>query len=400
MADCIFCSGALDRHTKPEHVLLNAMGGRKTTTRVICSSCNNQFGNGIDKALAAQAEIIRNVLQMESGTGNPAPMLRKVKAGTDVVNLRGGGTLDLVSKPFSFAELPDGRASIQINAGSLEQIERLIPSIVAASGIPEAEIRSQLSAASARRVERRPGAIHIRLAFGGQDAIRSAAKACLVLWALRVENDEVRGPMYEAARDCVTTGRDNFHKNRTALDTRLPGIADQITQHYGPIFNLIYVRSNAAGRVIGHFTFYNLLGFQFVLAESGGTPEQAIALVSNPLSPTTWSVEAADLFDIPFDWLDRPEFDQDFVVQRQRISEAYRPLGARARRKERDRIIDAVCDDCGLGESDPVSDSVRIQIFSEIIARCAAHALSLPFEKPIKAEQMRATFGGRSPDGE
>jgi hypothetical protein len=69
---------------------------------------------------------------------------------------------------------------------------------------------------------------------------------------------------------------------------------------YGPLFNLIYVRSNEDGQVIGHFTLYNLLGWQFVLAESGGTPNRKIALISNPESPSRWSDEAATLIDIQF----------------------------------------------------------------------------------------------------
>jgi hypothetical protein len=34
---CIFCGTELTADTKPEHILLNALGGRKTTQRVICS---------------------------------------------------------------------------------------------------------------------------------------------------------------------------------------------------------------------------------------------------------------------------------------------------------------------------------------------------------------------------
>lgn len=233
MANCIFCGTALDRSTKPEHILLNALGGRKTTTEVICSNCNNRFGSGIDNALASQAEVIRNILRIESGTGNHAPKLTKVKAGTDVVNLCGDGTLEIKQKRLFFPELPDGCKSVQLNAGSLEQIAKFIPNIAAKLRITEADARSLLLAADVRKVERTPDPIHFDLTFGGQEAIRSTAKACLVLWALKVGNDEVRSPAYQAARDFVIVGSDDFYNSRTALDTRLPGIGDKIAKADG-----------------------------------------------------------------------------------------------------------------------------------------------------------------------
>jgi hypothetical protein len=69
---CLFCPAELDETTKPEHILLNALGGRKTTTGAICSACNNKFGRTIDDVLTSQITALRNLLQLESGTGNSA----------------------------------------------------------------------------------------------------------------------------------------------------------------------------------------------------------------------------------------------------------------------------------------------------------------------------------------
>ena len=59
MALCLFCPTELDETTKPEHILLNALGGRKATTRAICSDCNNKFGGTIDDVLASQVTGLR-----------------------------------------------------------------------------------------------------------------------------------------------------------------------------------------------------------------------------------------------------------------------------------------------------------------------------------------------------
>jgi hypothetical protein len=62
MAKCIFCENELTENTKPEHILLNALGGRKTTRRVDCSSCNSTFGSTIDNEVGQQVAVLRNML--------------------------------------------------------------------------------------------------------------------------------------------------------------------------------------------------------------------------------------------------------------------------------------------------------------------------------------------------
>ena len=43
---CILCKCELAPNTKPEHVWLASLGGRKTTRRAICSDCNNALASG------------------------------------------------------------------------------------------------------------------------------------------------------------------------------------------------------------------------------------------------------------------------------------------------------------------------------------------------------------------
>jgi hypothetical protein len=193
MAFCIFGEHLLDERTKPEHILHDAFGGRKTTRRVICSDCNNTFGSGTDRALTGQFEVIRNLFQMKSGSGSTAPMLRKVKAGSQTINVHGEGDLKLVTKPFTVAKHPDGRFDLRVTASTLEEIQRHIPNIAALLGISEEQVREQLATAKASMVEWPPPAVGFNMTLGGPDALRSVAKACLALWALKVGNEEVKG---------------------------------------------------------------------------------------------------------------------------------------------------------------------------------------------------------------
>jgi hypothetical protein len=398
MKDCIFCRKVLDYSTRPEHILLDCFGGRKTTNRVICSDCNNTFGNGIDKEIAQQVSVIRNMLQLPSGTGNAAPMLRNVKAGADTLNILGDGKIDLINKPFSITERADGKFEVKINARSFEHMEKLIPRIAAALKMPEDHFREQIVQAHALKVERRPDPIKFSLSFGGTLAIRSAAKSCLILWATLVGNDEIESPCYDAVRHYIFSGDDNFHTKRTHLDSRFFDNIEAIKDKYGPAFNLIYVRSNADGRVIGHFTMYNLIAFQIILAENGGSPDRQIALVSNPLNPAVWSDEAATEFDIPFTWLDAPDYSDELTRSRARVEAIMEYYFKVMNPKRFDQICEDVFKKYGIEEGQRIPGELSHQISNEIVQRVIKNYYNIPHEEEITAAQMQVLFAKKLPN--
>ncbi len=318
-------------------------------------------------------------------------MLRRVKAGTDILNIESDGTLALVAKPFSISERPDGKADLRITAGSLKEIEKLIPNIAAALKISEVQLREQLAQAQISMIERRPDTVHFSLSFGGQDAIRSAAKACLVLWTTLVGNDETASAPYDAVRAYIHEGDDVFNSTRTQLDSRPLDEAEIVAKKYGPLFNLVYVRSNALGRGIGHFTLYDAIGFQIVLAEKGGSPNKRIALASNSLFPAIWSDKAAEEFDIPYDWLDAPDYSDELPPQ-ERIIAIMRHYLHIMMPKEIGRICDDVFRKHNLKENENIPEELRDRIISEISHRVAKHALSLAHEEKVPAEQKQEIF--------
>ncbi|ABA03525.1 hypothetical protein Nwi_0258 [Nitrobacter winogradskyi Nb-255] len=394
---CIFCDNALGPDTKPEHILPNALGGRKTTRRVICSDCNNRFGSTIDDALAKQVEIIRNLLQLESGTGKPPPMLRNVQAGTEKVTFRNDGQPELVTPPFTVTERPDGTAEVAITVKTPEELRRFLPHIAARLRMSEDELVKQMEGGTGVVVERRPGEVHHHISFGKEDAIRSVAKSCLVLLATLVGNDAVKSDAFKEARTFVLTGSKEFNEKRVTIDSRpVPGV-DDLIRVYGMFFNLIYVRSDSAGRVIGHFTLYNAISWQIVLAEAGGPAECKSGLVSNPLDPTSWSDAIADTVNIPFAWLDAADKGYELERARQRLISMAQYHHDESQQAEIARIVNDVCAKYGIkSDNDPIDPAHQEAIFNEITARLAAHAMHQPYEQRLTADQMKKLLKGES----
>jgi len=392
---CIFCDSELVSGTKPEHILLNALGGRKTTRRAICSTCNNTFGGTIDDALTKQVNVIRNLLQFESGTGKLPPMLKGIQAGAERLNFGSDGRPEIVRPPFTVTDLGDGRTDVTINVRSAEEMKKMLPHLAAKLGMPEADLAKQISQVQLTVVEERAGQVHYPLMFGGAEALRSLAKSCLVLLASVTGTDALKAEPFAVVRDFVVKGGVEFSSARARIDLRdVPGL-DEYKRRFGPFFNLITVRSNEAGRVIAHFTLYNVVGWQIVLAEQGGPINQEVVLVSNPMDPVVWGDEAAALPDIPFEWLNTADPAYEIERARERLIRMMEYHTDQSRKSEYDRIVDDVFDRHGINGEIQVSDPALTQlIFNEIAERIGAHAMRLRHERQLSPEEIEKLLRG------
>jgi hypothetical protein len=379
MKICIFCDNLLTKSTKPEHILLNALGGRRKSSELICSMHNERFGSTIDNVLSEQVTVVRNILNLHSGDGKPPPTLRKVPAGSEILNIRGDGKLQIAGTPFTITECADGSIQLYIQARSPEHLEELIPHIAAKLKYSEQQLRQKLQEGQAAFTSRRPGAIHFSLSFGGPDAIRCATKSCLELWATVVGNAEVRSEPYAEARRFILDGSASFCHKRTFIDNRPLPITEYLETHFGEFFNFIYVKSNDNGRVIGHFTLYNMIAWKVILAEHGVSSNVNVGLVSNPLKPSAWCDSIAEHVNIEFTWLDAPVLDDDFERTKRRLGSMMEVNHSRSRNRELEKIITEEFSRAGLESiTDDTDDEVRRRVLSYIARRAAEYFLSLP----------------------
>jgi hypothetical protein len=157
------------------------------------------------------------------------------------------------------------------------------------------------------------------------------------------------------------------------------------------------VRSDSTGRVIGHFTMYNTLSWQIVLAKNGGPPNVIAALVSNPLDTATWEDDPPKIPDIPFAWLDAADRVYEIERARERLIAMGKHHTERALETEIARICDDVFAKYGITTDDQaVTDpATKKAIMGEIAQRLAAHALGIRHEQPLALEQIEAMLRGK-----
>lgn len=388
MSNCIFCNDDLDAATKPEHIILNALGGRKTTKTVICSDCNNQFGSKIDSELAKSVEFIRLALQQRSGSGKPPPSIKGIPSAIGTVDFRPDGRPVLNSNPFEITLNEDGTRSVQVTARDPEHLESLMPHMAKQLGLTQAELKEKLAGHKLKLIKQRPPELQIPLRVGGQTSSRSIMKSCLCLWADRVGNDELKKPVYGDALDFVRVGGDELNGSIVNIDSRTLPNSAYLSSMYGDFFHFLYVESDHVGKVIGHFTLYNIVSWQFLLANEGGKPNSKAVIASNPQNSATWSDKITDEISLNIDWLSSPQYDP--MQAKQRLCSLLEYHYIRTRNLEYGEIVSSVCKKYGIMSDDqPIPAEMQELIVAEVAAQVAAHAVSVPHTEEIPIHEWQ-----------
>lgn len=68
MAQCVFCGKTLSSNEKPEHIIPNAIGGRLTSSSIVCSDCNNKYSY-LDKNLCEDLKHFTAILRPKRDNG-------------------------------------------------------------------------------------------------------------------------------------------------------------------------------------------------------------------------------------------------------------------------------------------------------------------------------------------
>jgi hypothetical protein len=398
---CIFCPNPISSTTKPEHILLAALGGKKVTSTVLCDDCNNNFGGGPDKSLAESVEVIRNLLNFKSGRGDAPPQIPGPEVAGHMTILGPGGVPRLgKGSPFTVEQLEDGGERVQVIARSADHLRGLLPHLAGKLKIDPAKLGAIIEAGRTRRISQRlDKQQHLRLSLGGPLAMRSMIKSCLVLWADANGNLEVAKPEYAAARKFAMEGGDSDAAAIGQLDWRRIGPESKLVARFGNRFNAIWVSSNPDGRVLGYVRLYNICGWRFTLADSGGIADRTAGLVSNPRDPAIRSQ-----FSMPgpltFDWIAGAEAIGDPSGPREALTEIGSEYIARAVDTEVETIMYDAMDRLNLTEGQVITTEMISRLSDEVVPRVVHWGLGLPHEQCLSAEEAAKLTAeiGNDPD--
>ncbi len=135
--------------------------------------------------------------------------------------------------------------------------------------------------------------------------------------------------------------------------------------------------------VIGHFTLYNLMGWQFVLAEAGGVTSRTAALASNPFEPKIWSDRPSEVGHVSQAWLAAPAYPSNLSDQTGRFEAILKVARSRRVRRAIDQIIAEEFERCREG-----GDTITEEAIARISDRAARLFLGLESSEQLSSRDV------------
>ena len=408
MTRCIICKAAAPDPRKPEHILLNALGGRYTTTKALCSICNNALGSGPDQDLADSVKELRNIANLKSGHGQrrDPPTLKIIDSEENNLELKPGGRAIPILNKRLVLEKSDEKISGTIYPKNEDELRKLLKAIPRKLGITDEKYEQFIShMLKNERCQWHFGfssssKIPLKIKFGNGKSQQSMAKACLVLWNELVGNAEVCSLRYDPVRSFILSNKTSSSNNHAAscvLDHReVSGYDESLETHP----NIIWVGSNDAGRVLGYFRLYNMIGWRFELTQADAPANRSIYLACNPFNTGVRVKREGNFGQISFEWLE--ELDDGPKVNYENCRRSLNKFLLIAEEKMRycvcEYIVNEALSKAGISEGDYLTDDDEKVFLENITMLLVSYLTQTPCTIPLDLSRLKWDGLSRKPN--
>ena len=369
---CALCSESFaDGDDSREHILPNAIGGRRKIEGFLCCKCNSRTGQEWDSELARQLNPISNLLGIKRERGSPPTIVVDTLGGRRLRHESDGRmTRDRVE--ISEHEV-DGKIHLNVRAPSVKELKKHLGGLI--RRYPQLQGVDLLShAVAAGEYSADPMAIELQ--FGGLVAGRSVVKSCAALaHAMGVRLDDL-----ELARDYLR-GRDapcfGYYNERDV-------VTDRPTNKF---FHCVYVQGNVrTGKVVGYVEYFGYMRIVVLLSDRYRGANFSKYYAIDPVSGKDLEVDVnlpdfttQDIQDI-YDYR-----KVDFDVCRKALEPLVESYVETSRRREALRVIgealDYARDHCGAKPGEPVTEEQRV-LFTDLLLERLTPFLQHQFTVP------------------
>ena len=179
MKRCALCDSEItEDNDSKEHLIPNAIGGRKKIKGFICNGCNNTSGNDWDSELAKQLNIMSLFLGIRRERGE-VPSQNFETTGKDKIKLNADGSMTLDRPIFSEKTLDTEKGiQIQIQARSMNEMKKMLKGVT--QKYPQINFEDTLATAKSSSYYS-SDMLKFKLQIGGHKAGRSIVKSALAL---------------------------------------------------------------------------------------------------------------------------------------------------------------------------------------------------------------------------
>lgn len=169
---CALCPNTLSaKNRTKEHIIPNAIGGRKKTTGFICNDCNNYLGERWDAELARQLNWFSLAVGISRERGEPPKQIVQTIDG-ERYWLLSDGSFTPEKSSYSEEDL-GGETRINLTAKTIDEAKQRLKGI--ARKHPKFDVQKALNELNVT-TNYLDSPLHVNLSLGGPDAGRSLVK--------------------------------------------------------------------------------------------------------------------------------------------------------------------------------------------------------------------------------
>ncbi len=282
--ECILQCGNLltEEDSTKEHVILNAIGGRKTVTGFICTRCNQNTGRLWDAELARQLNPLSLLLGIKRHRGR-VPSQVFPTSGDEEVQLHSDGRMTIATP--SYKETTIGNIKqLKLRARSMRELRRLITGL--RRKYPPLANRSvhELMATARGDSYYSSDMTEVTLDFGGEKTGRSLVKSAVAL----VYDSGIDPQACDLAINYLST-----HNAKPCFGYYYDGDRDLVVNR--PLekpLHCVYVRGRSDIRaILGYVEFYSLHRMLLCLSESYSGDDFANLYAVDPVKGEELDIE-------------------------------------------------------------------------------------------------------------
>jgi len=172
---CILCPAEITAaNDSREHIIQNAIGGRKRVKGLLCINCNTTTGDNWDAEFARQLQPLSSFFSITRERGEVPPQLLTTVSGQHFVR-RSDGQLT-VARPVYEEVKGETGIRVSISARTPKEARQLLNRLK--KRYPQVDIDLLVPRSEYRYLDE---AIKIELNFGGEKSGRSIVKSCVAL---------------------------------------------------------------------------------------------------------------------------------------------------------------------------------------------------------------------------
>lgn len=330
MLQCLYCTNAYFEPGKgsEEHVILSALGGRKSSRNVCCQNCNNWLGREIDEDLSKQFHFFCTMIGVTTGRGRDAPThVKMLTSETEAYDLLPGGKSRLSDNKVEFDER-ENAATVSIKARDEKTALKLMDQALRKYGKSLDDIQS-LEGLS---VTGYPDQMHVRLSIG-QECYRSIAKMALTYAATLISPKRLRDEEFFKITSFIKGECPSNDYVRIESESIFPQIPTLDDFHH----RIFFFASTEKKQAISLLELFGKFRFSILLTDSWTGTSLAKVHVINPCTHERTDVDLQSS-----DWIFQEVQNLTDSQQIEAITNAIATVGGEINRRQRETLVSQI----------------------------------------------------------